>query len=376
MTRQSKLYDLMIVGAGPGGAGAAIQALEQGYSVILLEKAKLGSEGRYKACGGAMDWKLIEKLAYPEEKIERIIETLELHHLDGESYTKKGKGAVVWRSVFDKFLVDRVKDQGGAVKENEPLVNLEKQGEEYKISSPNGNYRARYVLAADGVTSPTLKQLKWPRFTKEDLIITVTEERKVANQHMQEVLGDHALHLFFGIKQLSHLGYGWLFPKNHTLTVGWGNQLIRVKNTADQFTKLLKLPLVRETLKKSTVEIYKAHLIPVGVRPQIWKENVYAIGDAGGFVDPISGKGIPYAIQSGQIAINTIKTCENKDRLDKQGRYFEETLEKAFLQILRKKRLARDKIYQDDQTLRQFLTLWEKYRSSEIIRRDLLKRIY
>ena len=47
------------------------------------------------------------QLDYPEEKIARIIESLELHHIDGEDYSKKGKGAVVWRSTFDKFLTIR-----------------------------------------------------------------------------------------------------------------------------------------------------------------------------------------------------------------------------------------------------------------------------
>ncbi len=372
MTKSSNPFDIIVVGAGPGGAGAAIHARQNGYSVCLIEKEKMNLSGRYKACGGAIDWKMVEVLSYPEEKIERVINTLELHHFDGESYSKKGTGAVVWRSVFDKYLTEKAVERGAKCKENEPLLTIKKQDHLYEISTTKGRYQAKYVLAADGVSSPTLRKLKWPRFVKEDLIMTVTEEIRLNKQKIEHDLGKNSLHLFFSIKGLSHLGYGWLFPKNQHLTVGWGNQLIRVKNATKEFNALLNLPMVRTCLKNSTIERIKGHLIPVGIRPQIWNENVYAIGDAGGFVDPISGKGIPYAIQSGQIAINTIKQCENKDLLDNQGQYYEETLDKTFLQILRKKKNARDRIYQNDQTLKQFLALWEKYRSSEIVRRGLI----
>ncbi len=99
---------------------------------------------------------------------------------------------------------------------------------------------------------------------------------------------------------------------------------------------------------------------------------MFALGDAGGFVDPISGKGIPYAIISGQIAIDVIRKSINVDRLEKMGKYYEEELEKNFLPILKAKRLARDRIYKDDTSLKRFLELWEKYRSSEIVSRKLI----
>jgi geranylgeranyl reductase family protein len=372
MTKSLESFDIIIVGAGPGGAGAAIHAIQHGYSVCLLEKKKMNLTGRYKACGGAIDWKMVEALEYPEEKIERVIDTLELHHVDGERYFKKGAGAVVWRSVFDKFLTDKAIEQGIEFKENEPLMTIKRQNQLYEVSTPKGRYQAKYVLAADGVSSPTLRKLKWPRFAKEDLIVTITDERRISNRKIEQNLGKSSLHLYFSIKSISHLGYGWLFPKHQCLTVGWGNQLIKVKNATKEFEALLSLPMVKDCLEKSTTELIKGHLIPVGVRPKIWSENVYAIGDTGGFVDPISGKGIPYAIQSGQIAINTINDCEANDRLENQGQYYEKLLDIAFLQMLRKKRVARDKIYQNDQTLKQFLSLWEKYRSSEIVRRGLI----
>ncbi len=332
-----------------------------------MEKEKLGKDGRYKACGGAIAWELIEEIDYPENKIERIIESLELHHVDGERYSKKGKGAVIWRSVFDKFLTNMAIESGTLLKDAEALINIEKGGEFYNIITKKGIYKAKYVIVADGATSQTLKALKWPYFEKNNLILTITREMKSKKNYIDGVLGKNAVHLFFGIKNLIPIGYAWLFPKKETITVGWGNQINLIKNSRAEFKKFVHLPFVKEALKNASLEIFKPHLIPVGLRPMLYNENVFAVGDAGGIVDPISGKGIPYAMMSGQIAVETIATCEKKDKIDKMGAIYERNLDKKFLKVLKAKRMARDKIFESDETLKKFLSLWETYRSSQII---------
>lgn len=84
-------FDIAVIGAGPGGSIAAKVAADKGYSTVILEKENLSQNGRYKACGGAVAWELIEKLHYPEDQIDRIIENLILHHIDGSIFTKKEK---------------------------------------------------------------------------------------------------------------------------------------------------------------------------------------------------------------------------------------------------------------------------------------------
>ena len=39
---KSELYDIVIIGAGPGGYHAAVRAAQYGAKVALIEKAKLG----------------------------------------------------------------------------------------------------------------------------------------------------------------------------------------------------------------------------------------------------------------------------------------------------------------------------------------------
>ncbi|MFW9898572.1 MAG: NAD(P)/FAD-dependent oxidoreductase [Candidatus Thorarchaeota archaeon] len=372
MEKIDNIFDIIVVGAGPGGSFAAKVAAENGYKTLLLEKELIGGNGRYKACGGAMAWELVEEVNYPEEKIARVIESLELHHVDGEDYSKKGKGAVIWRNIFDKFLTDMAVDNGAILKEKEPLINIDKLDDSYQITTSKDVYIANYVIAADGVTSQTLKKLNWPYFKKENIILTITKEMKTSKSYIDKILGVDTVHLFFGIENLIPVGYAWLFPKTETITVGWGNQINLIKNSRNEFKKFTSLPFVKKALVNSKTEIFKPHLIPVGLRPKLYDNNVFAVGDAGGIVDPISGKGIPYAMMSGLYAIESIKTCEKRDKLDKLGIQYEKLLDRKFLKVLKAKRVTRDKIFQNDENLKKFLSLWENHRSSEIIMKKLL----
>ncbi|MHA1720698.1 MAG: geranylgeranyl reductase family protein [Promethearchaeota archaeon] len=367
-----KKYDIAVIGAGPGGSIASKIAAEKGYTVCLLEKEDISKGGRYKACGGAMAWELIEKIKFPKEKIDRIIEKLILHHVDGNTYQKQGKGAVIWRDKFDKFLSDSAISSGAELKQNEELIDLKKVNSEYIVNTSNSKFSARYIIAADGVNSRALRKLNWEKFNKEDIILTITKEMTLREEEINNRLGKDEVHLFFGIKDFIPMGYAWLFPKKDTITVGWGNQLSKINYAKKEFEKFLRISFVKKSIENTKLIRYTPHLIPVGVRPVLYKENVFAIGDAGGMVDPISGKGIPYAMMSADIAIKTINYCEKNGKEENMGERYIKNLDRSFLSILKQKREMRKRIFKNDEQLKLFLSLWQSHRSSEILLKKLI----
>jgi geranylgeranyl reductase family protein len=380
LTASTKKVDVFVVGCGPGGAGAARTAAANGFSTLVIEKKDLSNGGRYKACGGALAWDTVDGTNLPEDRIDRVIEGLELHHVDGERYTKKGKGAVVWRSTFDLYLKELAEEAGAVVRENEALIQIKRihlpssiKGEfKYEIQTKNETYRAKFVISADGMPSRTLRQLKWPDFSQDDVILTITNEMRTSKAAIKDTLGSDKIHLFFGIKDLIPVGYAWLFPKAKHITTGWGSLRNLVINSRKEYQKFLGLPIVKQALNGAVSDIYMAHLIPVGLRPQLYQDQVFAVGDAGGIVDPISGKGIPYAMKSGEYAVKAIIECENEGDLTKIGETYEGLLERKFLKSLKAKREARDRIFRNDESLKRFLGLWEKHSSSELIKRGLI----
>ncbi|MHA2316292.1 MAG: NAD(P)/FAD-dependent oxidoreductase, partial [Candidatus Hodarchaeales archaeon] len=105
-------------------------------------------------------------MKFPEEKISRIIESLEIHHIDGEAYSKRGKGAVVWRDTFDRELTQRAIENGATLIEHESVIGIREMRGKYEIRTSKDRYKTKFIVSADGVTSPSLKHLGWPRITK------------------------------------------------------------------------------------------------------------------------------------------------------------------------------------------------------------------
>ena len=52
-------YDVIVVGAGPGGSTAARFCAQAGLKTLLIEKEKMP---RYKACGGCLSLKTVNLL--------------------------------------------------------------------------------------------------------------------------------------------------------------------------------------------------------------------------------------------------------------------------------------------------------------------------
>lgn len=367
-----KEYDVTVIGAGPAGSFAAIIAAEEGYSTCLVEKEKIGLYGRYKSCGGALPWKLIDLIDYPEDKISRIFDTIEMHHVDGEIFKKKTKGAIVWRGIFDKYLSDIAIGRGVKLKDNNALQHIVKKKDRYKIYTNEGTFLTNYIIAADGIYSTSLSILNWPFFKNKDLSLTITQERRSSKSYIDKTQGCNSIHLFFGIKDLIPIGYAYLFPKREVINVGWGCQIDLIKNSRMQFEEFLRLPIVKKALLNSNMEKKCARLLPMGERPLLFKNKVFAIGDAGGFVDPINGEGIIYAMMSGQIAIESLKRCDTKGKLNELESYYLKTIERKFLNKLRLKKEWRNRIFTDDYTLKKFLSLWEKNDSIDIIKKGHL----
>ena len=120
-------YDIIIIGAGPGGSSAGSKSATLGFKTLILEKEEIGEQGRYKACGGAMDQKLVDKIHFPENLIDWSVHYLVLHYIGDDTFDKHGIGDVVWRSKFDKYLTDLAIDAGAELHDGEPLISIEKE---------------------------------------------------------------------------------------------------------------------------------------------------------------------------------------------------------------------------------------------------------
>ncbi|MHA1783879.1 MAG: geranylgeranyl reductase family protein [Candidatus Helarchaeota archaeon] len=358
-----KIWDVSIIGAGPGGASAAKSLAEKGINTILFEKDKLP---RYKVCGGAIPEELVTQIKLPDEVIDRKFDKLVLYHSTGDPIERKGKGACLWRSKLDSHFIQLATNEGANLKDSTKIIDAKYDEKEkiYVVKTKNEDFFSRILIIADGVPSMIASKFGFPKLPAEYMAQTMTHEIEFESKKIvDERFGDN-MYLWFG-KEISEIGYGWIFPKTKAVSVGWGCQIDVLKNIREKFENFLRV--IKDFIKGGKTIRKAAHLVPVGIRKKFVNENgLIAIGDAAGFVDPLSGKGIAYAALSGMILGPIIKKALESEKLNLIPQKLEKKLNREFLSTLKAKKDIQEDVYRNNKNIRKFLDLWKNHRSTEI----------
>jgi flavin-dependent dehydrogenase len=94
-------------------------------------------------------------------------------------------------------------------------------------------------------------------------------------------------------------GYGWVFPKNGCLSVGAGGSFRVAKTLRPRILGLIQ----SYQLGSIDPHAIQGHLMPLkkANTPLVFN-RILLVGDAAGMIDPLSGEGIYYGIQSSLLA--------------------------------------------------------------------------
>ncbi|MFC2153900.1 geranylgeranyl reductase family protein, partial [Candidatus Altiarchaeota archaeon] len=209
--------DVLIVGAGPAGSGAARAAARRGANTIFIDKkTKPGSPVQ---CAEGIGGFLLPLLPFkvPKSLLQWKIEGI-LFETDELSLKQTGelwKGYTVERKDFDYWLAKKAIQSGASLWTESELVDLDfsdkfevesaiiRKGEEEVEVFP------RVVVAADGADSTVLKLLDVFHSHEEHLVEVVSWEMdnlKLRSPHMEQIF----------IGEYSPPGYGYIFPKSKT----------------------------------------------------------------------------------------------------------------------------------------------------------------
>ena len=316
-------YDVIISGAGPSGCYCAQVLAKAGYKVALIERDRSWR----KPCGGALNPVVLE--FYPQLKKLNLprLSWIVMHSADGHSIeyqsTDMEPGAVVDRLEFDNFIRDLAIENGVEFIDNHLsfdfiLRNHIRIGVKTKTKSGTKEFIGKIMIIADGMSSKLALKSK---------LRSPWKASELALAKCSILKGEHSLeeeraYIFFR----PHQGYGWIFPLNNgkinigTCFFGENKSSFNPNEAYDQF---LKDPQVKKYIDEKKCKTLWSAAYPFpskGVLTQsLYDDNLMLIGDAGGFVSPISGEGINTALQSGKVAAETaIKALEEGD-LSKQA---------------------------------------------------------
>jgi geranylgeranyl reductase family protein len=313
-------YEVVVVGAGPAGSTAAKFLSEKGVKVLLIDKSKFP---RDKPCGGALSFWLFDRYPYANDKdlIESYSYGIYLHSSSLQhkltTETDEPFTALVLRKKFDHGFLKKAVDSGAEFIGGKRVKDIRIINDNARVVLDDGtSIDSALLIGADGVSSIIAKKvgLAPPNRT---VGICAFQEQKVSQDVLNRFFGEkrmlHAHLKFQGIK-----GYGWVFPKKEHLNIGIG-EIVSLKDHAEkkknihdmyeQYLDYLKnAKIIPSDFGKGQLQ---GGIVPVYPLKKTYANRVLLCGDAAGFINPISGEGIYYAMASAEIAANVIRNALN-----------------------------------------------------------------
>jgi geranylgeranyl reductase family protein len=298
--------DVLIVGAGPAGAAAGTFLARMGLEVVCVDRARFP---RDKTCGDAVSSAGLEIAAAMGAELSALphapVTAAAAILPDGERIVRHygaHPGAIVPRLALDDLLRQRMQAAGVALHEGVAVRTLLRDGENFVgAEGPGLRWHARAVLAADGPGSVAWAALgrEYPRGAQLGVAATVYLRNAAP---LQPGVSEH----YF--ERDLPCGYGWLFPPVEGLAnVGVYQRADRYQKRGGQLRALLHDFLARHPDRFAAAEMVgpvRSWALPLCLHrwPPGGAPGLLLCGDAGSFVDPLSGEGIWQALRTGQLA--------------------------------------------------------------------------
>lgn len=306
------IYDAAVIGAGPAGSTAAAELARRGRSVVLLEKAQLP---RYKTCGGGILHRAFQGLPPAAAAVvEREFHAVDLYFQpEGLHFTARRPEPLVrmtMRSDLDHLLAREAERLGARLLPGCPVQAVVPKTETVALTTPQEVVEARFVIAADGVHSPTARACGWGPLPR----LAPALEWEIAVPPAAFARLSRQARFDFGFIEA---GYAWVFPKQQHLSAG----ILTTSRT--QVNLAARLEDYLRAMGVQTMERVEKHGYVIPLEPrreQLARRRVLLTGDAAGLVDPITAEGISHALLSGRLAAQAVAEA-GPDAADVEGRY-------------------------------------------------------
>ena len=312
------MFDVIIIGAGPAGTAAAVDLLQAGYNVLLLDRADFP---RQKACAGGLTPRSSRYLAYDVSGlVKRECRRVRIVPPEFGPFVIQSDRTLccmVERNELDAFLLEKAVEKGGRFQKIRRIRSIDTSRDGVAVSADGEVFKSSFLIGSDGAES------KVRSLTREG---PVPERRFGAAADVPVQHPDRYMMEFdFSGKEK---GYYWIFPKDDHVNIGIYSPFAR-----PGFLKQKLYDYAARRLSSRRLENLKGGFISTGgFRYRPLSSRVLLCGDAAGFAESLLGEGICFAVRSGQLAASAI--MESKISGKSAGRLYRQKLKKIRNELL------------------------------------------
>jgi len=339
--KQTNEHDVIIAGAGPAGSMAAIILAQKGYDVLLLDRHTFP---RDKICGDAVPAGTIERLWHYglKEKVDQAVARGEFYRIDRlllvspRGYDieadlidgrEGAKSYVAPRLYFDALMQQAAVEAGAQfcqaqvktpIRENGKVIGVQAQ-----VDGAVRPFYAKLLVGADGVTSVIARNLRPKEEQHEDKHRAIAIRAYIDD--IEEIPHEVEFYLYKEILP----GYAWIFPTGrHTANIGLGMRLDHFRkhklNLKTMLQEFLEMPVIKKRLLRGG-QLHNVATWQLNFGSQAHMvysfDGALLVGDAAGFINPITGGGIYNSTLSAELAAQVI------DKALQSGDYSRQTLQ-------------------------------------------------
>jgi len=297
---EAKQFDLLVIGGGLSGLGAAIQFAKEGWQVALFEKEVYPF---HKVCGEYISNEslaFIESLgvALKDRNLPRINQ-LKLSDPAGNTLEEKLElgGFGISRFSLDHALVNRAKELGVMVNEGAEVKGWNFEEEVgFSLELEQTTFKGSLLLAAYGKRSKLDKWLERPFMLKKEPYVAVKYHiRYPVNQ--AEIVLHNFKNGYCGMSAIED-GRVCLCYLAHAEDLRKQGSIVNLeKNILSKNPHLAKIFREAEFLYDKPLVISRFSFKP---KKQIIQHAVF-VGDAAGLIPPLSGNGMSMALHGAKL---------------------------------------------------------------------------
>lgn len=313
MQAQNLPYDIAVIGAGPAGSAAAYFLAKGGLRVALLDKFDFP---RDKTCGDGLTPRavnILDEMGILPQVEQRAWQcsAITVRHSDEVTYRLElsllknlpHSILVLPRLILDDLLREHAVAAGAEFMPRSRVESLTRMpdGTAHLEIEGGRSLECTLVVIATGSNATLLH--------KHGLLKKTPPVNLAARTYFENVEGlDDSIVLFFD--QIELPGYGWVFPTGEgTANIGCGVFFDSPNPQPSQLRNLIEThPYLRRILRNARqMGPIKGYPLRTDFSPANGGNDwIVVTGEAVGLVNPLSGEGIDYALESAQLAAQAI----------------------------------------------------------------------